>query len=352
MTGIDPVFTVGGSRPTASGCCGRSRPRVSLEPNAGLELAPVPLRVGLITSQGAPPTTTSSTSWRRRRYAWRVTVVDVRCRARPRAQRIKWALGQLAQLDLDAVVLARGGGSRTDLAPFDTELVARAIAAHAGAGDHRRRARDRPQRRRRGRVPRVQDAHRVRAAARRAASPTSWPGSTTRRSGSRRVPVNAWRSPRASSTTPGAGRGGARRPRWRGARAPRAGARAARRARPSAHRRGGRAARRLRRAGSRELGRRATRERRACSSTRRRELVTHARHQLRARTLRLDSHEAVVRALDPRRVLERGYSITRDGDGRVVRQADRVARRRGPRHRARDRPDHQPGRDDHGGTRE
>ena len=32
-----------------------------------------------------------------------------------------------------------------------------------------------------------------------------------------------------------------------------------------------------------------------------------------------------MRALDPRRVLERGYSITRDGDGRVVRQRRRAS---------------------------
>ena len=31
-----------------------------------------------------------------------------------------------------------------------------------------------------------------------------------------------------------------------------------------------------------------------------------------------------MRALDPRRVLERGYSITRTADGRVVRQATDV----------------------------
>ena len=31
-----------------------------------------------------------------------------------------------------------------------------------------------------------------------------------------------------------------------------------------------------------------------------------------------------MRALDPRRVLERGYSITRDADGRVLRSADAV----------------------------
>ena len=41
--------------------------------------------------------------------------------------------------------------------------------------------------------------------------------------------------------------------------------------------------------------------------------------------MRLTSSEAVVRALDPRRVLERGYSITRDEHGRVLRRAESVA---------------------------
>jgi exodeoxyribonuclease VII large subunit len=41
--------------------------------------------------------------------------------------------------------------------------------------------------------------------------------------------------------------------------------------------------------------------------------------------MRLAASEAVVRALDPRRVLERGYSITRDADGRVLRRSDAVA---------------------------
>jgi exodeoxyribonuclease VII large subunit len=74
-----------------------------------------------------------------------------------------------------------------------------------------------------------------------------------------------------------------------------------------------------------ELGRRVTRDRRAAVASRERELVTHAQHHLERATLRLSSSEAVVRALDPRRVLERGYSITRDADGRVLRGVDGVA---------------------------
>ncbi len=70
-----------------------------------------------------------------------------------------------------------------------------------------------------------------------------------------------------------------------------------------------------------ELGRRATRDSGRVLATRERELATRARHHLERATLRVDGSEAVVRALDPRRVLERGYSITRDEAGRVVKRA-------------------------------
>jgi exodeoxyribonuclease VII large subunit len=46
-----------------------------------------------------------------------------------------------------------------------------------------------------------------------------------------------------------------------------------------------------------------------------------ATHHLSRAALRLDAGETALRALDPRRVLERGYTITRDADGRVVKHA-------------------------------
>ncbi|HEV2309292.1 MAG TPA: exodeoxyribonuclease VII large subunit, partial [Acidimicrobiia bacterium] len=42
---------------------------------------------------------------------------------------------------------------------------------------------------------------------------------------------------------------------------------------------------------------------------------------LRAGTVTLDGVDARVRALDPHRVLERGYTITRDEQGALVRTA-------------------------------
>ena len=50
-------------------------------------------------------------------------------------------------------------------------------------------------------------------------------------------------------------------------------------------------------------------------------MVTAATHHLRRATTRLDGSETTLRALDPRRVLERGYSITRAANGQTVRRA-------------------------------
>jgi exodeoxyribonuclease VII large subunit len=74
-----------------------------------------------------------------------------------------------------------------------------------------------------------------------------------------------------------------------------------------------------------ELGRRATHDRHRVLEARERRVVTHGQHHLDRAGMRLAASEAVVRALDPRRVLERGYSITRDADGRVLRRSDAVA---------------------------
>jgi exodeoxyribonuclease VII large subunit len=73
-----------------------------------------------------------------------------------------------------------------------------------------------------------------------------------------------------------------------------------------------------------ELGRRATRQRHGALLERERRVAMHAQHRLERAGMHLAASEAVVRALDPRRVLERGYSITRDAEGRVLRSSEAV----------------------------
>jgi exodeoxyribonuclease VII large subunit len=324
MTGIDPVFTVGRLAANRDRVLRTLTAEGLVGANARLDLAPVPLRVGLITSQGSAAYHDFVDELLRSPYAWRVGVVDVAVQSAGAAQRIKWALGQLAQLDVDVVVIARGGGSRADLAPFDTELVARAIAGMD--------------------VPVVTGVgHEI---DRSVADEVAWSACKTPTACAQllvgRVDTFVGALDHASQRV-------AARARQRMAVAGRELDEAARRARRSAtaavarehthldrsHGRLHELARRrtvdltaridacARRLG--ELGRRATRDRRAALATREREIVTHAQHHLELAELRLARRDGVVRALDPRRVLERGYSITRDADGRVVRRASEVA---------------------------
>ena len=80
-----------------------------------------------------------------------------------------------------------------------------------------------------------------------------------------------------------------------------------------------------------DVGRRIQRGVPVALATEARALDAHSAHVrdaahrcIRTGTTRFDAIEARVRALDPRRVLERGYSITRTVDGAVVRAAAAV----------------------------
>jgi exodeoxyribonuclease VII large subunit len=74
-----------------------------------------------------------------------------------------------------------------------------------------------------------------------------------------------------------------------------------------------------------ELGRRRARDAERHLGDCARRAAELARRGVTTAGLRLDASERAVRALDPRRVLERGYTVTRTGDGRVVRRAVDVA---------------------------
>lgn len=127
MNGIDPVFTIGRLAAdrdrvlrvlTEEGVLGR---------NAALDLPLVPLRIGLVTSGGSAAYHDVMHELSASGHAFRVLHADVRVQGAGAWRRIAYTLRQLAGEDLDVLVLARGGGARSDLAPFDAEAVARAI---------------------------------------------------------------------------------------------------------------------------------------------------------------------------------------------------------------------------------
>jgi exodeoxyribonuclease VII large subunit len=53
---------------------------------------------------------------------------DVRVQGLNAARSVAWALGLMPSHGVDAVLLVRGGGATTDLAAFDSEVIARAVA--------------------------------------------------------------------------------------------------------------------------------------------------------------------------------------------------------------------------------
>lgn len=129
MDDIDPRFTMGELALEREALVRRLKESGLYERNRALSLAVPPLRVGVVTSE-------SSAAWadfRREIHdsglAFLLRVVDVRVQGDTAAAEVSQAITFLgAQPDLDAVVVVRGGGARTDLAAFDHESVAVAVA--------------------------------------------------------------------------------------------------------------------------------------------------------------------------------------------------------------------------------
>jgi exodeoxyribonuclease VII large subunit len=271
-----------------------------LRANAAHALSEVPLRIGLVTSAESAAYHDFLEELDASGFAFRVGVCDVRVQGANASRRILWALRRLANIApaFDAVVIVRGGGSRADLAPFDSNDVARAIAAMpvpvlTGIGHEIDRS--------------VADevAHTA------SKTPTACAQVLVERVAefvyrlddvSRGVVHNA----RSICTL--------------ALRELRDGARRARRGPPVA------LARELavverHRGRAEELGTRTVKQAAALLDGDERTLASAGGRLARAEGRRLDAVEARLRALDPTRVLERGYTITRDRDGRVVKRA-------------------------------
>ena len=101
-----------------------------LERNTSLPFPDLPLRVGLITSLGSDAYHDVLRTLSESRFAFEVTAHGARVQGRSTESSVLNALDWFrARLSgFDVVVICRGGGSRTDLAWFDTEPLGRAVA--------------------------------------------------------------------------------------------------------------------------------------------------------------------------------------------------------------------------------
>ncbi len=129
MVSIDPAFTLGQLAAARAELLERLRAEGLLEANRAVRMPLLPLRIGVVTSLGSAAEADLLDELDRSGYAFAVQVADVRVQGSDAPSSIAGAITWFAAREVDVVVVVRGGGATTDLAAFDHELVARAIAA-------------------------------------------------------------------------------------------------------------------------------------------------------------------------------------------------------------------------------
>ena len=93
-----------------------------------LQVAALPLRVGLVASPDTEGYNDFLGGLRSSGMAFEVTVAPTAVQGKVAPARVAAAISNLQTEPLDVIVVVRGGGSKADLAAFDQERVARAIA--------------------------------------------------------------------------------------------------------------------------------------------------------------------------------------------------------------------------------
>ncbi len=128
VSAIDPVHTLGRLAADRERVLRLLAGEGLLEANRRLSLGPVPLHVAVVTRAGSAACEDVLAELRGSGLGFRVSVVDAQVQGTAAVPSMLRALTVAGRLRPDAVLLVRGGGARTDLAPFDDERLARAVA--------------------------------------------------------------------------------------------------------------------------------------------------------------------------------------------------------------------------------
>lgn len=125
---IDPAFTLGLLEIRRRETLAALQAAGLLERNRALPFAELPLTVALITSHGSAAYHDFLSGLTESGYGFRVLFVHAAVQGREAEREVVSALASLRGLAIDGAVLIRGGGSRSDLAVFDSRAIAEAIA--------------------------------------------------------------------------------------------------------------------------------------------------------------------------------------------------------------------------------
>lgn len=125
---VDPVFTAGLLAQRRREVLDSLKVRGLLELNRQVPLSELPLRVALITSDGSAAYHDFLSSLEESGFGFQVYFIHAAVQGKDAEREVASALGMLSSLPIDCAVLIRGGGSRADLASFDSQGVAEAVA--------------------------------------------------------------------------------------------------------------------------------------------------------------------------------------------------------------------------------
>ncbi|HUP23046.1 MAG TPA: exodeoxyribonuclease VII large subunit [Thermoanaerobaculia bacterium] len=324
---VDPLFALGALAQRRRATLEELQRAGLLERNRSLSLAPVPLRLGLVASRESAGAADFLETLRASGFGFELRWLDVRVQGATAESDLCAALAWLerrARLrgDLDAVVIVRGGGARADLAAFDSRRVALQVAQApvpvlTGIGHHVDRAVADEVAHSAFKTPTEVAEFLVRRVATAESRLDEAAARMVRAAGLQRDRTTR-RLERVHEGLRGA---------WRRA------ARDAARTVELSERLARIARRRLHRA-ERELGRVSAvllvlprRRLEAAHATQGRvttRLMQSSGQRLRAEAQRVAVLERLCRQLGPERTLARGFSITRDASGRLVRRAEEV----------------------------
>jgi exodeoxyribonuclease VII large subunit len=129
VTDVDTQFTVGDIAAQREALLKALLEKGVDKPNKRLSVPVVPLRLGVISSNQAAGWADAQQTLLESGIGFHISFIDVRVQGDDAPPQIVAALDTLSRRsDIDLVLLMRGGGSKGDLAAFDDERIAHAIA--------------------------------------------------------------------------------------------------------------------------------------------------------------------------------------------------------------------------------
>lgn len=129
MNMIDPSYTLGRLAESREATLKRLAAEGLLTRNTSLPIPALPLRIALITSEGSAAEADFMDELSASGIRFEVSLFDARVQGSDAPKILAAAVRATDQIDVDLVAVVRGGGAKTDLVAFDHYEVAAAIAA-------------------------------------------------------------------------------------------------------------------------------------------------------------------------------------------------------------------------------